>query len=209
MRPTAPARSSSQGEHQIRVTERAGQDRTGSVLWATPPRDALQLLLWQKCFLACQMAVERPSASSAPADSSSSIDCLLITLWKRVFYSSSESPHCLHFFALSCTPFAACLFLRCRAVSVCQPACQLRVKSSPRRRAAGGRLGVVVVVDSGALPLWHHAATRVAFCATAATTKARSSQIHSYIRICIYIYICECVWILPFIGRRWLRRHRL
>lgn len=132
-------------------------------------------------------------ACSAPADGSS-IDCLLITLWKRVFYSSSESPHCLHFFTLSCTLFAACLFLRCRAVSVCQPACQLRVKSSPQRRAAGGRLGVVVV-DSGALPLWHHAATRVAFCATAATTKARSSQIHSFVHSYMHwcIYTCVCV----------------
>lgn len=84
----------------------------------------------------------------------------------------------------------------CLCLSVCQPAsepaCQLRVKSSPQRCAAGGRLGVVVIVDSGALPLWHHAATRVAFCATAATASPRHKS-QKQPNTCTFVWVCVCV----------------
>lgn len=42
-------RATAAERNQSVVTDRTGQDRTGSVLWATPPRDALQLLVLSSC----------------------------------------------------------------------------------------------------------------------------------------------------------------
>lgn len=89
----------------------------------------------------------------------------------------------------------------CLCLSVCQPACQLRVKSSPQRCAAGGRLGVVVIVDSGALPLWHHAATRVAFCATAATASPRHKS-QKQPNTCTFVSVRVCVFLRQALAAR-------
>lgn len=135
-----------------------------------------------------------PAACSAPADGSS-IDCLLITLWKRVFYSSSESPHCLHFLRFVVHSFR-CLPLSALSCCLCLPASlpvtsQVLATASRGWRSLGGRRRrqrrpPIVAPCSHARRLLRNRSHHK-------SQKQANTFVQSYMHWYMYIHICICM----------------